>query len=149
MTLVLRVSLAVAYLVFMVATLAADGRTTSANLVPQDVHRFITLPGGDTVYNWDYFADNATINKVKHRIDGVSNDPYISPLLPTSGTAKFAHITDNNYPDEDWDKDSGKKNAVALWLELGTRPFLRQRAQRLQPESHSWTLHRRDHTQGQ
>ena len=139
-TLVLLVSLAMAYLVFMVATLAADGRTTSANLVPQNVHHFITLPGGDIVYNWDYrvkttsrdkvdwamrfiFADNATINKVKNRIDGVSNDPSISPLLPTSGTVKFAHITDNNYPNEDWDKDSGKKNAVDCGWNWGHARF--------------------------
>ena len=34
------------------------------------------------------FGDNATINKVKHRIDGQEEDPSISPALDVSGQRK-------------------------------------------------------------
>lgn len=141
MTLALLVSLAVAYLGFLVAILAADGRTTKANTVPSNVHHFITLPGGDQVYNWDYrtktarrdrvdwgmrfiFADNATINKVKDRIDGVNNDPSISPPLNAIwASTKYARIYDNDYPDEDWDGDQGKKNEVNCGWNWGHARF--------------------------
>lgn len=97
-TLALPVVLAVTYLALLAVTLTADSKTTSANVVPQNKHHFIQLPGGDFVYNWDYrsqsnvrtnvdwgtrfvFANNATVNKVKNKIDGMNNDPSISPPL--------------------------------------------------------------------
>ena len=125
LTLALIVFLAMAYLAFLSVSLAADSATTSANVVPQNVHNFIQLPGGDTVFNWDYrsqsnvrtnvdwgmrfiFSGNATVNKVKHRTDGKGNDPSISPQLGVIGSSKFAHIDDNDY--YEWDSDRGKKN---------------------------------------
>ena len=139
-TLTLVVSLAIAYLALMATTLVADSKTTTANVVPQNKHRFITLPGGDFVYNWDYrsqssvrtnvdwgmrlvFADNATTNKVKNKLDGEGSDPNITPPLDnTWGAIMHGRIQDNDHPAH-WDSDMGKKNTVHCGYNWGHARF--------------------------
>lgn len=127
--LLLLVLAAAAYLLFAAIILGLDGRTTSASTVPQNKHHFVWMPGGDDyVFNWDYrsrsnvrtnvdwgmrfiYKENATIDKVKDKLDGKDNNPSITPKLDARfGRPMHARIEDDDYQHRDWDSDQGKKN---------------------------------------
>lgn len=100
------------------------------------------LGQSDYVWNWDFkstyrsqtrvdwamrfiFHNNAEVDHVKDRLDGVFGDPGIIPVLPVKfGSRKYANIYDGgHYSGDRWDGDSGIKDQPACTWNSGHMRF--------------------------
>ena len=124
--LALAVGAALAYLALYLLNVLYSPPGVGANTAPSGTYNLYEI-GDDEIWNWDFeststgddnvdwsmrfvFGDNATINEVKHRIDGQAGDPSISPELDVSGSAKKAWVDDGDeQTGSEWDSDEGKK----------------------------------------
>ncbi len=132
--LALAVLAALAYLGLYLLNLVYSPPGAGANTAPSGTYHLKQI-GGDEIWNWDFdststgddnvdwpmrfvFGDNATINEVKHRIDGLEGDPSISPGLDVSGGPKKAWVDDGSeQTGSEWDSDEGKKEGNSCELD--------------------------------
>lgn len=115
------------YLAFAAVHVARNAQSASANTVPASIFSVLSTPGGETFRNWDFvttvdardqvdwpirflFRDDAEIDKVKHRVDGIGSDPFISPVLDAGGSTKYHYF--NHEGSWEWDADSGIKQGL-------------------------------------
>ena len=121
--------LAVGYLAVSGANLFLAVSPAEANTAPSGTLRWLQMGHGDSVYNWDFknknsrgsnnvdwgmrylFHDNAEVDYIKDRMDGVMTDPRIRPTVGNVGSLKHAYIFDGpDHNGSSWDSDGGIKN---------------------------------------
>ena len=133
---------AFAYLAMMMLSLAAGAAPSEANTAPQGSFDWVTFGGGDELRNWDFttnlapqgeddsdyvdwgmrfiFAgDGVNVSEVKNRIDGIGDDPAITPELDNGITFNYAWVHDGEEQPagySNWDSDRGiKDNPTCDW----------------------------------
>jgi hypothetical protein len=101
----------VAYLGLSLTGLLLAPSPVGASTAPSGSFSQIHLGEGDYVWNWDFngrfldfeavdwgmrfiFYDNADVDKVKDRLDGVALDPRITPMLEWSGGPQYGGMLD-------------------------------------------------------
>ena len=133
------VAVALGYLGIAATSLLVDPSSVSANEAPSGTFVRKSMGHTDYVWNWDFtetgsnvnnmsnkvdwgmrfiFKNNADVELVKDRLDGVMLDPRIHPSLPSwVGATQYAHIDDGHeHVGSYWDGDKGfKNNALCRW----------------------------------
>ena len=133
------VAAAFGYLGLTATSLVVNPHQVSANEAPSGTFVRKFMGHTDYVWNWDLietgddvanmddkvdwrmrfvFKNNAEVDRVKHRLDGVGLDPRINPSLPAKwGATQYAHIDDGHeHSGSYWDGDAGIKNgALCRW----------------------------------
>ena len=120
--------MSIAYLGLVVASLLWAPNPVGASSAPDGTVSKKSLGQGDYVWNWDFngkalnvdsvdwgmrflFYNNADVDEVKDRLDGVSADPRITPFLNGTGWFQYAAMDDDpNINAIEWDRDSGIKD---------------------------------------
>lgn len=122
------VFMSVTYLSIVATSLLLAPDHVRASAAPNGTFLRTSLGQGDYVWNWDFngrrvdsnsvdwgmrflFYNNAEVDEVKDRLDGVSNDPRITPFLNAKGWFQYAAMDDHQTQSVwEWDRDRGIKD---------------------------------------
>ena len=125
-------AVAFGYLAVSAVAFFAFPNAAHASTAPSGSFSRKLLGETDYVYNWDFttysygavsskvdwgmrfiFKNDAEVDYVKGKLNGSGSEPYITPTLTGTASAKWAHVDDGHQEQSSyWDRDRGLKDVV-------------------------------------